>query len=205
MERLPGQGGDADPQVRDLRAQLLEAEAAHFRKTNSSAAKPIEKTMSNKRQLEDGHGTDGEEDIEAKRRRILEETRDIDADSDGSESESSDNDSDDEEDETAELLRELEKIKRERAEQKEKEVITSIGHLCMVGPLTPSHQEREKAELEQEKREKDIALGNPLLMPTRDTEAKRRYNVYALCSRPSVFTSALGGTTMSYSGIRREA
>ena len=30
--------------------------------------------------------------------------------------------SDDEEDETAELLRELEKIKRERAEQKEKEV-----------------------------------------------------------------------------------
>ena len=30
--------------------------------------------------------------------------------------------SDDEEDETAELLRELEKIKRERAEQKEREV-----------------------------------------------------------------------------------
>ncbi len=39
--------------------------------------------------------------------------------------------SDDEEDETAELLRELEKIKRERAEQKEKEV----GNMCMVlGP-----------------------------------------------------------------------
>ena len=33
-----------------------------------------------------------------------------------------DSNSDDEEDETAELLRELEKIKRERAEQKEKEV-----------------------------------------------------------------------------------
>ena len=48
----------------------------------------------------------------------------------------------------------------------------------MVGSLTPCHQEREKAELEQEKREKDIALGNPLLMPTRDTEAKRRYTVY---------------------------
>lgn len=31
--------------------------------------------------------------------------------------------SDEEEDETAELLRELEKIKRERAEQREKEVI----------------------------------------------------------------------------------
>ena len=136
MERQPGQGGDADPQVRDLRSQLLEAEAAHFQKTNSSAAKPIEKTASNKRQLEDSHGTDGEQDMEAKRRRILEETRDIDADSDGSESESSDDDSDEEEDETAELLRELEKIKRERAEQKEKEVTTSIGHPCMAGPLT---------------------------------------------------------------------
>lgn len=63
--------------------------------------------------------------------------------------------SDDEEDETAELLRELEKIKRERAEQKEKE-------------------EREKAAIEQDQREKDIALGNPLLMPTNDTESKRR-------------------------------
>lgn len=48
-----------------------------------------------KRQLEaappDGSGADGEaeEDPEAKRRRILEETRDIDADSDGSEDDSS--------------------------------------------------------------------------------------------------------------------
>ena len=42
--------------------------------------------------------------------------------------------SDDEEDETAELLRELEKIKRERSEQKEKEVCSrcrSYGMLSM--------------------------------------------------------------------------
>jgi len=69
----------------------------------------------------------------------LEETRDVDADSGGSSSDSSEENrystcglyyphaytgllSDDDEDETAELLRELEKIKRERAEQKEKEV-----------------------------------------------------------------------------------
>lgn len=89
--RQPGQGGDADPQVRDLRAQLLEAEAAHFRKTNPEAAKAAENTTSSKRQLEDGPGHDGEEeDLDAKRRRILEETRDIDADSDGYKSESSD-------------------------------------------------------------------------------------------------------------------
>ena len=107
-DRQPGQGGDADPQVRDLRAQLLEAEAAHFQKTNPGAAKSAEKTTSSKRQLEDGPAENGEEDL--------------DADSDVSKSESSEEDSDDEEDETAELLRELEKIKRERAEQKEKEV-----------------------------------------------------------------------------------
>ncbi len=91
--RQPGQGGDADPQVRDLRAQLLEAEAAHFRKTNPEAATAVENTTSSKRQLEDGPGRDGEEeDMEAKRRRILEETRDVDADSDGVGIESSDED-----------------------------------------------------------------------------------------------------------------
>lgn len=157
--RRPGQGGDADPYVRDLRAQLLEAEAAHFSKTNPAAAKTTESTISSKRRLEDGPGENGEEeDLQAKRRRVLEETRNVDADSDGSKSDdSSEEDSDDEEDETAELLRELEKIKRERAEQKEKE-------------------EREKASAEQEKRENDIALGNPLLMPTKETETKRRWD-----------------------------
>ena len=45
----------------------------------------------------------------------------------------------------------------------------------MLSWLTLRFQEREKAELQKEKREKDIALGNPLLMPTKDQEAKRRY------------------------------
>ena len=96
--RQHGQGGDADPQVRDLRAQLLEAEAAHFSKTNgpstSTQASAAINATGTKRRLEDGPGQDGEadEDIEAKRRRVLEETRDIDADSDGSKSESSDDD-----------------------------------------------------------------------------------------------------------------
>lgn len=48
--------------------------------------------MSSKRQLEVGPGqdADGNEDIEAKRRRVLEESRDIDADSIHSSSSSSD-------------------------------------------------------------------------------------------------------------------
>jgi hypothetical protein len=79
-----------------------------------------------KRQLEEGEAGDAE-DPEAKRRRILEETRDIDAESeDDAEGDSSEDDSDDDEDETAELQRELEKIKRERAEKREEEVGSSF-------------------------------------------------------------------------------
>ncbi|KAI4280795.1 MAG: hypothetical protein L6R38_004157 [Xanthoria sp. 2 TBL-2021] len=156
-----GQGGDADVHPRDLRAQLLEAEAAHFSKSDGIATKPAaiaESTTSSKRRLEaaPGEDADGEEDIDAKRRRVLEETRHIDADSDESSNASSDEDSsDDEEDETAELLRELEKIKKERAEKQ-------------------AQEDREKAEAEQEDRERDIALGNPLLNPNKSTESKRR-------------------------------
>ncbi|KAI9369602.1 Pre-mRNA-splicing factor cwc15 [Aspergillus egyptiacus] len=157
--RQLGQGSEAETQHRDLRAELLQAEAAHFaRKRGIPVDEPTGQDKTPK-QLEDGpsNGNAGEieEDPEAKRRRILEETRDIDADSDGSEEESSDEDSD-EEDEAAELMRELEKIKKERLVQKEKE-------------------ERERAEKEEEQREIDIARGNPLLNPT-DFNIKRRWD-----------------------------
>ncbi|KAL8643428.1 MAG: hypothetical protein Q9226_008383, partial [Calogaya cf. arnoldii] len=157
-----GQGGDADVQPRDLRAQLLEAEAAHFSKNGGTATKSAtiaEPTTSSKRQLEAGPGQDeeGEEDVDPKRRRVLEETRHLDADSDQSSNASSEEDSDDEEDETAELLRELEKIKKERAEKQ-------------------AQEDREKAAAEQEDRERDIALGNPLLNPHKSTETKRRWD-----------------------------
>jgi protein CWC15 len=73
---------------------LLQAEAAHFAKKRGI---PVDETSSEsatpKRQLEgpsNGDAEIDEEDPEAKRRRILEETRDIDADSDGEEEESSD-------------------------------------------------------------------------------------------------------------------
>ncbi|KAJ5084117.1 hypothetical protein NUU61_008696, partial [Penicillium alfredii] len=164
--RQPGQGGEADSEVRDLRAELLQAEAAHFaKKQGVPVGEPIaaESTVP-KRQVEsappDGSGDGDAEDPEAKRRRILEETRDIDADSDGSEDDSSDEerltDNSDDEDEAAELMRELEKIKKERVAQKEQE-------------------ERERAAEEEEKREVDIARGNPLLNP-QDFNMKRRWD-----------------------------
>ncbi|KAL9933297.1 hypothetical protein V8E36_008015 [Tilletia maclaganii] len=58
--------------------------------------------------------------------------------------ESDDDDDDDDDDDEAALLRELEKIKRERAEEKER-------------------LEREQAVKEEDERENAIALGNPLL------------------------------------------
>ncbi|KZF21502.1 Cwf15/Cwc15 cell cycle control protein [Xylona heveae TC161] len=163
--RQPGQGSAREAEVRDLRAELLKAEAAHFAKVKGTpiAGADDEQIPAEpaKRQIESGpesaDAADGEEDPQAKRRRILEESREMDADSDISGSEDSDEDSDeDEEDETAELLRELEKIKKERAEQKERE-------------------EREKAAAAEEQREFDIARGNPLLNP-QDFSVKRRWD-----------------------------
>lgn len=162
IHRQPGQGGDAD-RVRDLRAELLAAEAVHFAKKNGDFLPDTNETETSalannsKRPLELTSQADGEEDPDAKRRRILEESRDIDADSeDDSENDSEDDsDEDSEDDEDAELQRELEKIKRERAEKRERE-------------------EREIAAAEEDERERDIAFGNPLLNPRQDFNIKRR-------------------------------
>lgn len=94
---------------------------------------------------------DDTDDLETKRRKFLAETRELDADSDGDGGSGTDDDADDDDDDESEdeddeevLLRELEKIKKERADQRERE-------------------EREKAAEEEAKREVDIARGNPLL------------------------------------------
>ncbi|KAJ9152019.1 Pre-mRNA-splicing factor cwc15 [Pleurostoma richardsiae] len=163
--RKPGQGGDADNETHDLRAELLAAEAAHFAKLNGGAPKaddeegtPEPTAVHVKRPL-DALTADGEEeDPDAKRRRILEETRDVDRDDseDEDEDDSDDSSEDDSDDEDAELKRELERVKRERAEKRERE-------------------ERERAAAEQEAKERDIALGNPLLNKT-DFTIKRRWD-----------------------------
>ncbi|EPE04892.1 pre-mrna splicing factor cwc15 [Ophiostoma piceae UAMH 11346] len=177
--RQSGQGGDADAESRDLRAELLAAEAAHYAKIKGAPAPAstddAESAVPTTKRLLG----DAVEDPEAKRRRILAETRNIDADDDSDDSDegsekggsgkdddddddddSSDADSDDSEDdsddETAELQRELEKIKRERAEKRERE-------------------EREKAAAEEEEHARDIALGNPLLNKP-DYAIKRRWD-----------------------------
>ncbi|KAH7145213.1 Pre-mRNA-splicing factor Cwf15/Cwc15 [Fusarium sp. MPI-SDFR-AT-0072] len=149
--RQAGQGGDADEPTRDLAAELLAAEAAHFTKKNGAPAliddadEDDETSVSNgaKRALPsaDGEG----EDLEAKRRRILAETRDIDADdSEEDDDDDSEDDEDSDDDSDAELQRELDR-------------------------------EAERLKEEEEARERDIALGNPLLNK-QDFNMKRRWD-----------------------------
>jgi len=97
---------------------------------------------------------DPNEDWEAKKLRVLVETRHLDASS--SESEESSEDEVEPEDETTLLLRELANIKRERAEKKAKE-------------------DAKQAAKEQEDREYDVAKGNPLLNP-KDFNVKKRWD-----------------------------
>jgi len=104
----------------------------------------------------------GEEDEASKRRKILQEALEMDKDDDdddesdseekgeekekgkGGEEDDEDESDDDDESDTEELLRELEKIKRERAEEK-------------------ARQEREENASKEAEREAQIASGNPLL------------------------------------------
>ncbi|KAK3191733.1 complexed with cef1p [Lecanicillium sp. MT-2017a] len=167
--RRAGQGGDADDEAddsRDLAAELLAAEAAHFAKKKGGAPLSLEDAADEtaatdmargeKRSPPSGEG-DQEEDADAKRRRILEESRDIDADDDSEEDDDDDSDdSDESDDEDAELQRELERVRKEREEKKKRE-------------------EAERAQEEQDARERDIALGNPLLNK-QDFTMKRRWD-----------------------------
>ncbi|TDZ71897.1 Pre-mRNA-splicing factor cwc15 [Colletotrichum trifolii] len=157
--RQQGQGGDADDESHDLRSELLAAEAAYFAKKNGKpipAAEDDAPAGGAKRALEAGSQAEGEEDFATKRRRILEESREMDASSSEDEEEDEDDSDEESDDEDAELQREMDKIRRERAEKRERE-------------------ERERLKAEEEERERDIALGNPLLNKP-DFNMKRRWD-----------------------------
>lgn len=174
--RQAGQGGVGGLGApRDLRAELLKAEAAVKARANGGAIEAAQAATND----EDDHTTSpssakrkadadaDDQDPDLKRRRlILEEAAAVDADSDSAASDAdSDADSDssdsDSEDEEAELLRELAKIKAERAAAR-------------------AAEEAKAAAAAQEQREVDIALGNPLLNKAaaggQDFGVKRRWD-----------------------------
>jgi protein CWC15 len=96
--RQPGQGGAADANKRDLRAELLEAEARHFAKKNGTYVPDdepaVEGKATAKRPIDAvSHNEDDEVDGEEQKRRrieLLEKYRDIDADDSSGSSDSSD-------------------------------------------------------------------------------------------------------------------
>ncbi|CAL1711604.1 unnamed protein product [Somion occarium] len=145
--RQPGQTSTDEVKKRDLRAELIAAEAeARDRKRKAEGKPPLAVE----------HGTAGvvADDESNKRRKLLQEALEMDKDEEESEDEEKnggekededeESDEDDDEDDTAELLRELEKIKRERAEEKVR-------------------QEREESATTAAQREAEIATANPLL------------------------------------------
>jgi protein CWC15 len=179
--RQATQGAPDEQARRDLRAELLRNERIHFAKKEGrtiadegedgngsgeqqqlaieegAAAGGVKRSLENGSGGAEGDAEEEEEDYEAKKRRVLEETREIDADSDSASSSSEEESDDEDEDEEAELHRELAKIKAERAEAAAKEAA-------------------EKAKKEEDQREKDIALGNPLLNKNQDYGVKRRWD-----------------------------
>ncbi|KAK0938926.1 complexed with cef1p [Friedmanniomyces endolithicus] len=185
--------GNLEEQARKiLRAELLRSEAKHLAKKEGRSfedededaqdegetdrlrieagdATTVSSATGTKRKLSDvatpaadGNTLDGdqEEDYEAKKRRVLAETHDIDASSSAASSSESEESEHDEEDETAQLMAELAKIKAERAE-------------------AAARVAAEQAKRDEEQREKDIALGNPLLNGNGNGEGygvKRRWD-----------------------------
>ncbi|PPQ98354.1 hypothetical protein CVT26_013610 [Gymnopilus dilepis] len=140
--RQVGQTSQGEVKKRDLRAELLAAEQEARNKKRKAEGKPIEDAAPEQQVDEEAN----------KRRKLLQEALELDKDDDDDEDEkeekdedsSEEEDSDEEEDDTAELLRELEKIKRERAEEK-------------------ARLEREQSESAAASREAEIATANPLL------------------------------------------
>ncbi|RKP23791.1 Pre-mRNA-splicing factor Cwf15/Cwc15 [Syncephalis pseudoplumigaleata] len=128
-----------------LREELLRAERKHYGKSLDD--EDIDEEISN-RYAQDARAitSSGIAALDdEQRRKLMEQARKLDAD-------------DDEDDDREELLRELEKIKRERAEEK-------------------ARQEAEAAEEEERQRGEQVLGGNPLLnLGKHDFTVKRRWD-----------------------------
>jgi protein CWC15 len=148
--RQPGQGGSDEVSRRDLRSELLAAEAeAKDKKRKAQGLPPLSESSNapddpaskRRRMLQEAIALNEAEDKEYEEQEKLEGGP---PKGDGNNNDDEDDDSDEEEDDTEELLRELEKIKRERAEEKER-------------------LENEKNEKNRADREEEVATANPLL------------------------------------------
>lgn len=179
----------------DFRAALLQAESAHYAKKAGSdpAAAITAPETSNTKDTHVPSAIEAPQDYEARKQKLLAETRNIDgssdeedADADGAQNRDADSDSESEsdEDEEALLMRELAQIKKEKAEAAAKEAAA-------------------KAAKEAEQREIDIAKGNPLLNAPVENDT-HSYGVKRRWDDDVVFKNQARGTSEKEQGQRRE-
>ncbi|KAJ1934396.1 complexed with cef1p [Linderina macrospora] len=144
--RQPGQGNEDEYTIEDLKEELREAERKHYEtKWVQSGSSALEENPQEKLKF-----------IEMAQRLDAESSEDDDDDDDSAGASSADeSDDSDSEDETAMLMRELEKIKRERAEEKARE---------------------EQEAMEQELAEAPSVLGENPLLGKSDFAVKRRWD-----------------------------
>eukprot|EP00897_Mesotaenium_endlicherianum_P001870 jgi/Mesen1/1710/ME000138S00564 len=135
--RKEGQDTAREVKKRDLRGDLEEKERRHFKARDREYGD--ERQMLSSAALLEGPGDRHVEE------RIIPKSIDADdSDGDVQEDSESDEDDDDDEDDTAELLAELERIKKERAEER-------------------ARQDRKNAEEEAKVKEAELVRGNPLV------------------------------------------
>jgi len=146
--RKDGQDTTEDLRKRDLRDELEDREHHHFssKERNYSDDRDRRKVSSVSGGYLEGSKRDADERMPVKN---------IDADDSDAEAKS-DSDESDDEDDTAGLLAELERIKKERAEEK-------------------LRKERQHQDQEMKVKEAELVRGNPLLNPTSFT-VKRRWD-----------------------------
>eukprot|EP00245_Coleochaete_scutata_P006133 TRINITY_DN20298_c0_g1_i1.p1 TRINITY_DN20298_c0_g1~~TRINITY_DN20298_c0_g1_i1.p1 ORF type:complete len:230 (-),score=74.71 TRINITY_DN20298_c0_g1_i1:618-1307(-) len=148
--RKEGQDSISEIRERDLKSELLEKERKHFSAREKERGDYGEERRKPSGLLEAPGGKRDAEDRFAPKA--------IDADDSDVEAEDSDaSDEDDDEDDTAELLAELERIKKERAEERLK-------------------KERQQQEEEAKTKEAELIRGNPLLNQGGSFTVKRRWD-----------------------------
>ncbi|MCO5612534.1 hypothetical protein L7F22_066802 [Adiantum nelumboides] len=152
--RKEGQDTQDELRKRNLRDELEDRERKHFSSKDRGYSDDRERrrgTAGSMLYLENG-GPRRETEEKPAIKNIDADDSDVDLKSDSDES---DDDDDDDEDETAALLAELERIKKERAEEK-------------------LRKERQKQEEEMKSKEVELVRGNPLLNP--NFSVKRRWD-----------------------------
>lgn len=131
--RQKGQSTREELDREELKKKLLDKEEAHYKKTGREAPRNNKEAITHAQ--EDAGDISGEENA----------FENVDKDDTDSDQDSSDiSGGEDSDDETAELMRELEKIKKERALEEEK-------------------KEQERLAKEEKDRNEAILMGNPLL------------------------------------------